>query len=148
MKAWHSLRNPKPTKCDSRPSKRLHRKSETIIRRLHPKSAYSSRWVSGAGTSHGHTTRRTSRGIATREMENQAVTASASSPARSPAGVDPLSLSPSAQPGPRRNHGNNLLQTRLAGCLGSSYCILAYSALACLRTGMSGSASFQRVKKS
>jgi hypothetical protein len=28
------------------------------------------------------------------------------------------------------------------------YCIFAYSALACLRMGMSGSASFQSVKKS
>lgn len=30
----------------------------------------------------------------------------------------------------------------------SNYCSLAYSALACLRIGMSGSASFQRVRKS
>src|ERR1700678_2015340 len=30
----------------------------------------------------------------------------------------------------------------------SGYCSFAYSALACLRMGMSGSASFQRVRKS
>ena len=31
---------------------------------------------------------------------------------------------------------------------GQNYCNFAYSALACFRMGMSGSASFQRVRKS
>jgi hypothetical protein len=34
------------------------------------------------------------------------------------------------------------------GSLNSGYCIFAYSALACFSMGMSGSASFQRAKKS
>jgi hypothetical protein len=38
------------------------------------------------------------------------------------------------------------LRVRVNGWL-VGYCSLAYSALACLRMGMSGSASFQRVRK-
>jgi hypothetical protein len=60
---------------------------------------------------------------------------------------------PGGQPGPvstREILGNLTLPPIDAGGLlrrANNYCSLAYSALACFRMGMSGSASFQRVKK-
>src|ERR1700730_13977256 len=43
---------------------------------------------------------------------------------------------------------SSALSTPTTTTTSQPYCSFAYSALACLRTGMSGSASFQRAKKS